>query len=129
MHPSTHTHTHTHRHFFLPVVLYELFQFHDFSDSLKPLDLDSVPHSSQKQHHCLLTTANNKNIGRQTFKKIWVQYLPGNMIHNYAMVSHAILASIIWGISYFICRGCCTVYPPLQKNKAIYLNNASRKMA
>lgn len=56
---------------FLPAVLYGLSQSHDFLDNLKPLHLGSAPHSSQKQHHCLSSTATTKkkDIYKYTFKR------------------------------------------------------------
>lgn len=105
----------------LPVVLYVLSQCHDFLDSLKPLYLESAPRSSLKQRHCLSSTVTTKQIHTEIFKKIKVQYLPGNMIHGNAMLLHAILSSIVRRASYFIGRCRCTVYPPLQKNKFIFL--------
>lgn len=43
------------------------------------------------------------------------------MTHGNAMLLHAILSSIVRRASYFIGRCRCTVYPPLQKNKFIFL--------
>lgn len=63
----------------------------------------------------------NKTNTYTYLKKIKVQYLPGNMIHGNAMLLHASLSSIVRRVSYFIGRCCCTVYPPLQKNKFMFL--------
>lgn len=64
---------------------------------------------------------NNKTNTYTYLKKIKTQYLPGNMIHGNAMLLHASLSSIVRRASYFIGRCCCTVYPPLQKNKFVFL--------
>lgn len=63
----------------------------------------------------------NKTNTYTHLKKIKVQYLPGNMTHGNAMLLHASLSSIVRRVSYFIGRCCCTVYPPLQKNKFTFL--------
>lgn len=92
-----------------------------FLRQLKALESGKRPTFQSETAALSVLHCNNKTNTYTDCKKIKVQYLPGNMIHGNAMLLHAILSSIVRRASYFIGRCRCTVYPPLQKNKFIFL--------
>lgn len=92
-----------------------------FLRQLKALESGKRPTFQSETAALSVIHCNNKTNTYADLKKIKVQYLPGNMTHGNAMLLHAILSSIVRRASYFTGRCRCTVYPPLQKNKFIFL--------